>query len=291
MDIIQNIKKEKVEVKEIDVKKIASKAIEIVALLILSAIFIFPFVWMLSTSVKNPQEMMQLPPTIIPKEIVLENYSAAWNSGPFFRYLLNSIFVTGSILIIQFVVMVPAAYAFSKIKFKGEKILFGILLVGLMIPPQVTFLPVYMMMSKLGLINTYVPLIIPFMTTSFGIFLLRQNFMQISDEIIEAAKLDGASDLKIMFRIMVPMAKPAVITFILFNFIYHWNNYFWPLVMTNTDAIRTLPIGVALLKSSEGITAWNVIMAGNIILILPIILVYIFANKKVKEAFMYSGIK
>ena len=291
MDITQNIKKEKVEVKEIDVKKIASKAIEIVVLLILSAIFIFPFVWMLSTSVKNPQEMMQLPPTIIPKEIVLENYSAAWNSGPFFRYLLNSIFVTGSILIIQFVVMVPAAYAFSKIKFKGEKILFGILLVGLMIPPQVTFLPVYMMMSKLGLINTYVPLIIPFMTTSFGIFLLRQNFMQISDEIIEAAKLDGASDLKIMFRIMVPMAKPAVITFILFNFIYHWNNYFWPLVMTNTDAIRTLPIGVALLKSSEGITAWNVIMAGNIILILPIILVYIFANKKVKEAFMYSGIK
>lgn len=291
MDITQNIKKEKVEVKEIDVKKIASKAIEIVALLILSAIFIFPFVWMLSTSVKNPQEMMQLPPTIIPKEIVLENYSAAWNSGPFFRYLLNSIFVTGSILIIQFIVMVPAAYAFSKIKFKGEKILFGILLVGLMIPPQVTFLPVYMMMSKLGLINTYVPLIIPFMTTSFGIFLLRQNFMQISDEIIEAAKLDGASDLKIMFRIMVPMAKPAVITFILFNFIYHWNNYFWPLVMTNTDAIRTLPIGVALLKSSEGITAWNVIMAGNIILILPIILVYIFANKKVKEAFMYSGIK
>ena len=288
MDITQNIKKEKVEVKEIDVKKIASKVIEIVALLILSAIFIFPFIWMLSTSVKNPQEMMQLPPTIIPKEIVLENYSAAWNSGPFFRYLLNSIFVTGSILIIQFVVMVPAAYAFSKIKFKGEKILFGILLVGLMIPPQVTFLPVYMMMSKLGLINTYVPLIIPFMTTSFGIFLLRQNFMQISDEIIEAAKLDGASDLKIMFRIMVPMAKPAVITFILFNFIYHWNNYFWPLVMTNTDAIRTLPIGVALLKSSEGITAWNVIMAGNIILILPIILVYIFANKKVKEAFMYS---
>lgn len=291
MDITQNIKREKVDAKEIDFKKIASKVIEIVALLILSAIFIFPFIWMLSTSVKNPQEMMQLPPTIIPKEIVLENYSAAWNSGPFFRYLLNSIFVTGSILIIQFVVMVPAAYAFSKIKFKGEKILFGILLVGLMIPPQVTFLPVYMMMSKLGLINTYVPLIIPFMTTSFGIFLLRQNFMQISDEIIEAAKLDGASDLKIMFRIMVPMAKPAVITFILFNFIYYWNNYFWPLVMTNTDAIRTLPIGVALLKSSEGITAWNVIMAGNIILILPIILVYIFANKKVKEAFMYSGIK
>lgn len=291
MDITENIKREKNYTKEIDIKKIVSKIVEIGSLLILSAIFIFPFVWMLSTSLKNPQEMIQLPPTIVPKEIVFGNYAAAWNSGPFFRYLLNSIFVTGSILIIQFIVMVPAAYSFSKIRFKGERILFGLLLVGLMIPPQVTFLPVYMMMSKFGFINTYVPLIIPFMTSSFGIFLLRQNFMQISDEIIEAAKLDSASDFKIMFRIMVPMAKPAIITFILFNFIYHWNNYFWPLVMTNTDVIRTLPIGVALLKSSEGITAWNVIMAGNIILILPIILVYIFANKKVKEAFMYSGIK
>lgn len=286
MDIIRPIKKDKA-----DIKKIVSKSIEVLILVLLSVIFIFPFIWMLSTSFKNPQEMMQLPPTIIPNDIVLGNYTTACNSGPFFRYLLNSIFVTGSILIIQFLVMVPAAYAFSKIKFRGEKVLFGLLLIGLMIPPQVTFLPVYMMMSKFGFINTYVPLIIPFMTSSFGIFLLRQNFMQISDEIIEAAKLDNASDLKIMFKIMVPMAKPAVITFILFNFIYHWNNYFWPLVMTNTDVIRTLPIGVALLKSSEGITAWNVIMAGNIILILPIILVYIFANKRVKEAFMYSGIK
>ena len=120
-----------------------------------------------------------------------------------------------------------------------------------MVPAQITFLPIYMMMSKAELINTYVPLILPFMTSSFGIFLLRQNFMQISDEIIEAAKLDNSSDLKIMFKVMLPMAKPAVITFALFSFIYHWNNYFWPLVMSNSDLVRTLPIGVAMLKESE----------------------------------------
>ena len=129
------------------------------------------------------------------------------------------------------------------------------------------------------------------MTSSFGIFLLRQNFMQISDEIIEAAKLDNSSDLKIMFKVMLPMAKPAVITFALFSFIYHWNNYFWPLVMSNSDLVRTLPIGVAMLKESEGVTNWNVVMAGNVMLTAPILLLYTILNNKVKNAFAYSGIK
>ena len=180
---------------------------------------------------------------------------------------------------------------FRKIKFKGSNILFGIVLIGLMVPAQITFLPIYMMMSKAELINTYVPLILPFMTSSFGIFLLRQNFMQISDEIIEAAKLDNSSDLKIMFKVMLPMAKPAVITFALFSFIYHWNNYFWPLVMSNSDLVRTLPIGVAMLKESEGVTNWNVVMAGNVMLTAPILLLYTILNNKIKTAFAYSGIK
>ena len=253
--------------------------------------FLFPFIWMISTSLKTTQEAIQIPPSIIPSKIVIENYLKAWSSGPFLRYLGNSLFITLSVLVIQFIVMVPAAYAFSKIKFKGSNILFGIVLIGLMVPAQITFLPIYMMMSKAELINTYVPLIFPFMTSSFGIFLLRQNFMQISDEIIEAAKLDNSSDLKIMFKVMLPMAKPAVITFALFSFIYHWNNYFWPLVMSNSDFVRTLPIGVAMLKESEGVTNWNVVMAGNVMLTAPILLLYTILNNKVKNAFAYSGIK
>ncbi|RDY27474.1 carbohydrate ABC transporter permease [Romboutsia weinsteinii] len=274
-----------------DIGKILKKVLEYTALILIILIFIFPFIWMISTSFKTTQEAIQIPPTIIPNEFISENYMKAWSSGPFLRYLGNSIFITLSIIVIQFLVMVPAAYAFAKIRFKGEKILFGLILIGLMVPPQITFLPVYIMMSKLGLINTYVPLILPFMTSSFGIFLLRQNFMQISNEIIEASRLDNASDWKIMWKVMLPMAKPAMITFGLFSFIYHWNNYFWPLVMSNTDLVRTLPIGVAMLKESEGVTNWNVVMAGNVMLTAPILLIYTILNNKIKEAFTYSGIK
>ncbi|SCH82799.1 Inner membrane ABC transporter permease protein ycjP [uncultured Clostridium sp.] len=284
--------KEKINLKEkLSILKVPLKCLEYVVLGLMIMIFVFPFIWMISTSLKTTAEAIQIPPTIIPNEFIFENYLKAWNSGPFFRYLGNSIFITSAILIMQFIIMVPAAYAFSKIKFKGEKILFGIVLVGLMVPPQITFLPVYIMMSKLGLINSYVPLILPFMTSSFGIFLLRQNFMQVSDEILEAAKLDNASDFKIMWKIMLPIAKPAMITFGLFSFIYHWNNYFWLLVMSNTDLVRTLPIGVAMLKESEGITNWNIVMAGNVMLTAPILIIYTFLNGQIKKAFAYSGIK
>ena len=294
MQQVQEIqsKKENLTLSEfLDKLKFPLKIVESIVLIFMIIIFLFPFIWMISTSLKTTQEAIQIPPSIIPSKIVIENYLKAWSSGPFLRYLGNSLFITLSVLVIQFIVMVPAAYAFSKIKFKGSNILFGIVLIGLMVPAQITFLPIYMMMSKAELINTYVPLILPFMTSSFGIFLLRQNFMQISDEIIEAAKLDNSSDLKIMFKVMLPMAKPAVITFALFSFIYHWNNYFWPLVMSNSDLVRTLPIGVDMLKESEGVTNWNVVMAGNVMLTAPILLLYTILNNKIKTAFAYSGIK
>ena len=294
MQQVQEIqsKKENLTLSEfLDKLKFPLKIVESIVLIFMIIIFLFPFIWMISTSLKTTQEAIQIPPSIIPSKIVIENYLKAWSSGPFLRYLGNSLFITLSVLVIQFIVMVPAAYAFSKIKFKGSNILFGIVLIGLMVPAQITFLPIYMMMSKAELINTYVPLILPFMTSSFGIFLLRQNFMQISDEIIEAAKLDNSSDLKIMFKVMLPMAKPAVITFALFSFIYHWNNYFWPLVMSNSDLVRILPIGVAMLKESEGVTNWNVVMAGNVMLTAPILLLYTILNNKIKTAFAYSGIK
>ena len=294
MQQVQEIqsKKENLTLSEfLDKLKFPLKIVESIVLIFMIIIFLFPFIWMISTSLKTTQEAIQIPPSIIPSKIVIENYLKAWSSGQFLRYLGNSLFITLSVLVIQFIVMVPAAYAFSKIKFKGSNILFGIVLIGLMVPAQITFLPIYMMMSKAELINTYVPLILPFMTSSFGIFLLRQNFMQISDEIIEAAKLDNSSDLKIMFKVMLPMAKPAVITFALFSFIYHWNNYFWPLVMSNSDLVRTLPIGVAMLKESEGVTNWNVVMAGNVMLTAPILLLYTILNNKIKTAFAYSGIK
>lgn len=273
------------------VEKSTKKLFEIALLIFMIIIFIFPFLWMLSTSLKSTQEAIQIPPSIIPNKIVLKNFVDAWSSGPFLRFLFNSVFITLSIIVLQFMVLIPAAYAFAKKKFKYKKQFFSLVLIGLMVPAQITFLPIYIMMSKAGLINTYIPLIIPFMTSSFGIFLLRQSFMQISDEVIEAARIDNASDFKIMYKIMMPMAKPAVITFALFSFITHWNDYFWPLVMSNTDLVRTLPIGVASLKESEGVTNWNIVMAGNVILTAPILLIYTILNNKIKSAYSYSGIK
>jgi sn-glycerol 3-phosphate transport system permease protein len=160
-----------------------------------------------------------------------------------------------------------------------------------MLPQQLTFVPVYLMFSKLGLINSYLPLIIPFAANPFGIFLLRQYFIQIPEEIIEAARLDDAGNLKIMTQIMVPMAKPALATIALLSFIAHWNDYFWPLVMTNAEKFRTLPIGIAMLRNIEGTAQWHIIMAGNVILVIPILIMYMLANEQIRKAFIYSGIK
>ena len=261
--------------------------------LILIFIFGFPFFWMLSTSLQTLEEVNTVTPTFLPAVPQFQNYVDAWNAGSSGMgvYLKNSVIVVVAIIAIQLVIMVPAAYAFALYKFRFKGFCFGLVLIALMMPTQITFLPIYLMFSDLDLINTLWPQILPFMTDAFSIFLLRQYFMQVPDELVEAAKLDNASEAKIIFRLMLPMAKPALATIILFSFLGHWNDYFWPLVMTNSDAVRTLPVGVAQLKQMEGLANWNVIMAGNGIMVFPILLVYIFASKKIIHSFAYSGIK
>lgn len=165
------------------------------------------------------------------------------------------------------------------------------ILLAFMIPGQVTFIPVYLMMADWGLVKTLLPQIIPFVSNAFGIFLLRQYFMQIPEEIIEAARLDNASEFKIIRKVMIPMSKPALATIALFSFVSHWNDYFWPLVMTDSAAVRPLTLGIAMLRETEGISNWHIIMAGNVILVMPILLVYLFCSKHIVKAFVYSGIK
>ena len=191
----------------------------------------------------------------------------------------------------QCLTIIPAAYAFARFEFKGKNFLFFIVMLTMMIPAQLIFLPLFLMMSKMSLINTYLSLILPFASSAFGIFLLRQRFMQIPDELIEAAKLDNASDVTILYKIMLPQAKSTLVTFILFSFISNWNDYFWPLVMTTKDTVRTLPLGVSMLKSTMDGISWNVLMAGNMILVVPIILIFLLAQKRIIDAFVYTGIK
>lgn len=267
--------------------------LDVVAKLLVLFIFAWPFFWMLSTSLQTTAEVNKLTPTFFPATLQFKNYLDAWQSGTngMGLYLKNSVVVVVAIIVMQIAVMVPAAYAFAKYEFRFKRVMFGTVLVALMIPMQITFLPIYLQMSSWGLIDTLWPQILPFVTDAFAIFLLRQYFMQVPNELIEAAHLDGASEWKVIFRLMLPMSKPAIATIVLFSFVGHWNDYFWPLVMTNIDSVRTLPVAIAQLKEVEGMANWNIIMAGNAMLVLPILIVYAFASKQIIKSFAYSGIK
>lgn len=258
---------------------------------IILILFVFPFLWMISTSLQTFRETLSYPPTIIPASPQWINFVDAMSAGPFLTYAKNSITITGSIIVMQLLVMIPAAYAFAKYKFAGKNILFSLVLLAFMIPGQVTFIPVYLMMADWNISHTLLPQIIPFMSNAFGIFLLRQYFMQIPEEIVEAARLDNASEFKIMWKLMVPMSMPALATVALFSFVSHWNDYFWPLVMTDSASIRPLTLGIAMLRETEGISNWHIIMAGNVVLVVPILIVYLFCSKQIVKAFVYSGIK
>lgn len=275
-------------------KKRLIKICGVIMKLLLLFIFGWPFFWMISTSLQSIDEVNRVTPTFFPAVLQFRNYLDAWHSGPggsMWIYLKNSIIVVISVILLQMVVAIPASYAFAKYEFKGKKIIFGCILIALMMPTQITFLPIYLLMSKWGMIDSLIPQILPFITNAFAIFLLRQYFMQVENELIEAAKLDGASEWRLILQIMMPMSKPALAAIILFSFVGQWNEYFWPLVMTNADKFRTLPVAIAQLKEMEGMANWQIVMAGNATLVLPVLLVYLFASKQIMKSFAYSGIK
>ncbi|KPH73865.1 carbohydrate ABC transporter permease [Oceanobacillus sp. FSL K6-0118] len=267
------------------------KILNVIGLIVVVIIFAMPFIWMISTSLKTLGETMIFPPKWLPDELIWENFMEAWNSGPFLQYFINSVIVSVGILMLQFITVIPAAYAFARYEFRCKNILFGLVMVTMMIPAQLIFLPVFLNLSEWRLLDTLWGLILPFATSAFGIFMLRQTFKQVPEELLEAARLDNSSEFKIMMKMMVPMAKPTLITLGLFNFITHWNDYFWPLVMTTTERARTLPVGIAQLRQVDGGVAWNILMAGNVILVIPILITFFFAQRQIIRAFTYTGVK
>ncbi len=254
-------------------------------------LFMFPFYWMIVTSFKTYVETVQSPPTLWPQTWTLEAYRTVINGMSLGTNIKNTVIITVCIIVMQIAIMIPAAYVFAKYRFRGGSLLFGLVMVAQMVPVQITFISVYIMMSKAGLLNSLIPQIIPFGANAFGIFLMRQNFMQIPDEIIEAARLDNANELQIMFQIMLPMAKSSMITVALFSFISHWNSYFWPLVMTTENTYRPISIAIASLKDVENGLNWATLMAGNVLMMLPLIILFLFASQKIIATFAYRGVK
>ena len=275
--------------------RVRSRVLTIVGDLIKIAVmlaFVFPFYWMIITAFKPYGESMQVPPTFWPQTWTLEGFYSTFNSGlDIFQIMRNTVIVTASVICLQLAVMVPAAYAFAKRRFPLMGIAFGVVLVAFMIPQQLTYIPTYLLMAKAKLISSLWPQIIPLGADAFGIFMLRQSFKQIPDEIVESAKLDGAGEIKVMLQIMLPMCKSAMVTIAMFSFIGTWNSYFWPLVMTNNDKYRPLTLAIERLRDAEVGIHWNTLMAGNCLLVVPILIVFIFASRKIIEGFAYRGVK
>lgn len=272
-------------------KRIAKKSLRWGVNLILAVIFFVPFYWMALTAVKTLGQTLQSPPVFWVKEPQFQNFITAFQSIDFLHYFKNSVITTVGIMAAQLVTVIPAAYAFARFSFRGKGVLFGLVLATTMIPAQLVFLPVFLILSRMGLINTYWSLILPQATSAFGIFMLRQNFMQVPGELIEAARLDKAGEFKIMFRIMLPMAKSTVSTLALLTFIGSWNDYFWAKVLTTNDGVRTLPVGITVLRNVDGGVANHIVMAGNLIMMAPILIAFVLAQKQILKAFAYTGVK
>lgn len=255
-------------------------------------LFLFPFYWMVITAFKNYNEAIQTPPTLWPREFTFDNFRNIRDMNvDLSRYAINTVVITLSIIVIQLLVMVPASYAFAKRTFPLQGVLFGIVLIAFMIPQQITYITTYLMMARAKLINSLWPQILPFGANAFGIFMLRQAFKQVPDEIVESAKMDNATEIQIMTRIMLPMNRSSMITIAMFSFIGHWNSYFWPLVMTTNEKYRPLTMAIEKIRDMEFGINWSSIMAANFILVVPVLIVFLFASKKIIEAFAYKGMK
>ncbi|SHK24134.1 carbohydrate ABC transporter permease [Paramaledivibacter caminithermalis] len=266
------------------------KAIAYVILIIGGIITILPFLWMLSTSFKTAEQVYVMPPKLIPSNIMFKNYIEVLERIPFTIYFLNSIFVSITLTILTLITSIFSAFAFSKLRFWGRDTIFSIFLATMMVPGEVLIIPNYVTLSHLGWINTHLALIVPWIVSVFAIFLLRQFFLGIPDELYYAAKVDGCSDFMYIWSIMVPLAKPALITIAMLKMIYSWNEFLWPLIVTNTPKMRTLPVGLAVFTTEAG-SHYHLLMAAATMIILPMIILYIILQKYIIEGVSRSGLK
>jgi sn-glycerol 3-phosphate transport system permease protein len=252
--------------------------------------FVLPLWWMFVTSLRSGEEVLGAP-NFLPFPVSNEGYIDAWSRIPMVRYFMNNIIVTGSVLLLQLPLASLASYAFSQFEFKFKKPLFLICLMAMMIPGQVTFLPNFLLMKKIGWFDTYAALIVPFASSAYGIFMIRQAFLQVPKDLANAASLDGANHLQILWHVMLPIAKPTITTVALFSFVSHWNSYFWPLIATNSDSVRTLAVGVAQLRDGDARMSWNTLMAGNMSMVLPVLIVFLTFQKNLVRSFSQGGMK
>jgi multiple sugar transport system permease protein len=253
-------------------------------------VFLFPFVWMVSTSLTTTGELFKLPPSIIPDPIDTSAYDRLFSDVPILRWVFNSVLVSLSVTLLQVLSSAMAAYAFTRLDFKGRNVVFVLFLATLMVPFQVMVVPLFIELRYAGLLNSYAALIVPEIAMPFGVFLLRQAFLSLPRELEEAAFVDGAGHIRVFFRLVLPLSKPAIATVAVFSFMGSWNSFLWPLVVINNPDLMTLPLGLSSM-SSRFVTDWNLLLAGATISILPIIALFLFAQRYVLQGVAMSGLK
>ncbi len=263
------------------------------AILILCAIsMLLPFFWMVSTSFMTNAEIFSYPIKFLPSKLDFSNYMNVFQAMPLARYFMNSLFVSVVTTAGQVIVAAMAGYAFARFEFRFKEPIFIIILMTMMIPPQVNIIPLFYVMRELHLINTYPSLILPGLFGGFGIFMMRQWFVKLPKSIEEAAKIDGSNNFEIFFKIALPLAVPAVMTLAVFTFVTSWNSFMWPLIVTNSDSMRTLPVALAAFKGSyREIVVWGELMACSVISVIPVILVFLAGKKYFINDLLAGSIK
>lgn len=264
-----------------------------VTLILISIVFILPLFWMVSGALKTSEQVFSFPVQWIPDPIIwTENFIKGWTSRPFNRYFLNTLFITGVGVICRPIAAAMAGYGFARCKFWGRNVLFLVVLATMMLPMQVTMIPLFIIYRNLGWINTYYPLTVPFILGGgpFMIFLMRQFFMNIPAELEDAALVDGCNSYQIFTRIFLPLGKPALSTVAILSFIYHWNDFLWPLIYINDPNKRTLVLGLESMKDFYA-GGWNQIMAVATIIVLPCLIIFVLFQKFFVEGISTSGLK
>ncbi len=273
-------------------------------LLLGAAVMLLPFIWMLSTSLKPPYELFTVPPTWIPSEFQWDTYAKAMSAGNFGRYALNSLFLAMANMVTNVLLSALAGYAFARLRFPGNKLLFLLVLATLMVPYQVTIIPLFVIIRHMplfggndilgqggiGWINSYWGLIVPGAVGAFGIFMLRQFFQTLPVELEDAARIDGASELRIFWQIMLPLAMPAIATLAIFSFQTGWNAFFWPLLITTTDDMRTIQLGLTVFVQQYS-TQWDQLMAATVVATTPVILAFAIGQRLLVRGIAFTGLK
>ena len=262
----------------------------VIFLAAVSVVFIIPFIWMLTTSFRTQGDLAANPLTLWPEAITLENYHNVWERIPFGRQFINTTLFAGTVTIVSVVLDSMAGYAFARFDFPGKNALFVLVLITLMVPVQVTFIPLFSLLVDFGWVNTLHGLIIPRVADAFGIFFLRQFFVGLPKDLEDAARIDGASEPRIFFRIMLPLAGPAVLTIAMFNLLANWNDLLWPLMVTTSPDMQTLPAGLSTLQSANAIR-YDLLMAGAVIASVPVLLMFVFLQRFIIEGVSRSGLK